>query len=136
MNNSAETVARDVFAAIDNSDWDGLSALLHEDHQFHFPLAPQPLNRDAHCAMTREFSASFSDFTHHIDELLVIGDKAVTRGAISVRHTGEYQGIPATGNKVRFGFINIMRVADGKNREEWAELNMVALMQGIGALPG
>lgn len=136
MNNPVETVARGVFAAIDNSDWAGLTDLLHENHQFHFPMEPEPLGKEAHAALTEGFSRAFSAFTHHIDELLVIGDKAVTRGTITARHTGAYQGVPATNSPVRFSFINIMRVADGKNREEWVEMNMVALMQDIGALPG
>lgn len=126
------SLANQLFAAIDAGDWQTMAALLHPAHRFHFPLAPAPLDREEHVATTRAFAEAFSDFRHHVAEQFVAGDKVVSRGTISAVHSGEFNGIAATGRPVEFGFINILQVADGKNREEWVELNAVALMQAIG----
>ena len=136
MSEELAAVATACFSAIDAGDWPGFRALLHDDHAFHFPFEPQALGADAHVGMTGGFSQAFSEFTHHIEEQFVAGDRVVTRGTITAKHTGEYNGMPPTGNDVGFGFINIIQVVDGKNREEWVELNGVQLLAGIGAMPG
>jgi len=48
-------------------------------------------------------------------------------------YTGESNGVPATGNVVEFGFMQVAEVAAGAVRNEWIELDGVKLMQGIGA---
>jgi predicted ester cyclase len=50
-------------------------------------------------------------------------------------HRGEFQGMPPTGKEVAFSSIEINRVADGKVEEHWVELDLLGLMQQLGALP-
>jgi predicted ester cyclase len=43
--------------------------------------------------------------------------------------------MPPTGKEVTFSSIEINRVVDGKVEEHWVELDLLGLMQQLGALP-
>jgi ketosteroid isomerase-like protein len=49
-------------------------------------------------------------------------------------NTGAGNGLPATGKKLRGRGITIWRIADGKIREEWSELDQLRIMQQLGLL--
>ena len=50
-------------------------------------------------------------------------------------HRGEFQGIPPTDKEVAFTAIEVNRVRDGKVEEHWVELDLLGLMQQLGAIP-
>ena len=50
-------------------------------------------------------------------------------------HTGNFLGIPPTGKQVVFTSTEFYRVAGGKLAEEWVELDMLGLLQQLGAIP-
>ncbi len=126
---------RRFFEVMDSGDWDTLRELMHPEHDFRFPLAPGPLDREGHLGLTRGFTEAFSDFQHIIHDQIAEDDKVVTGGTVRVRHTGAFNGIPPTGKVIDFGFINIMQIADGQNYREWDELNGLHFMQELGAVP-
>jgi predicted ester cyclase len=72
---------------------------------------------------------------HRIEQILSEGEWVVTRGRWVGTHTGEFNGIPATGNKVNFTFMDTMHVVNGKLAEEFMEWNAMTLMTQIGAIP-
>ena len=49
------------------------------------------------------------DFHTQIEDLIAEGDQVVARITMSGTHSGDFFGIPATGNKVRFTGIYIVR---------------------------
>ncbi len=49
-----------------------------------------------------------------IDDMIAEGDQVVTNKTFTGTHTGEFTGIPATGNKVTLQFVDIMRVRNGR----------------------
>lgn len=126
---------RRFFETMDSGNWDELRALMHPDHIFNFPLAPGPLDREAHVGLCVMFRGAFSDIRHGIDDQIEDDDKVVTRGTVHVRHTGEFNGIAPTGASFEFGYINIMRIKDGMNFQEWDEVDGLKLMREIGAIP-
>jgi len=119
--------------AMDRSDWDGLRARMHPEHLCHFPFAPEPLDVEGHIGMSQGFRQGFAEFAHLVEDQFCSGDKVLTRGKVRVKHTGEFNGVAATGNVVEFGFMQVAEVVDGRVRNEWIELDGVKLMQGIGA---
>jgi predicted ester cyclase len=50
-------------------------------------------------------------------------------------HTGPFGDIPASGNRINVTSIGIDRVIDGKITEGWGELNMLGMLQQMGAIP-
>ncbi len=57
------------------------------------------------------------------------------RVAFRGTHRGEFQGIPPTGKKVAFSSMEFNRVVGGKVEEHWVELDLLGLMQQLGAVP-
>jgi steroid delta-isomerase-like uncharacterized protein len=57
-----------------------------------------------------------------------------SRWTITGTHRGTFQGIPATGRLVTFTGIDFSRIVDGKIAEHWAQFDLVAVLQQIGAL--
>ena len=81
------------------------------------------------------FRQAFPDYQVTIHEVIVEGDKVVTRKTFSGTHRAEWMGVPASGRKNSFGGIDIVRIAGGKVVEHWGEFDMLTLLQQIGALP-
>ncbi len=63
----------------------------------------------------------------------------MTRSSRGVRfrgtHQGDLMGVPASGNTVDFPVIEIYRIAGGRVAEGWAVLDVMGVMQQIGAIP-
>ena len=77
----------------------------------------------------------FADIAVTIIHLLADGDKVVSHTQIRGTHEGEFMGIPATGKKVEFSAISIVRIANGKLAERWNIADRYALLQQLGAVP-
>jgi steroid delta-isomerase-like uncharacterized protein len=61
-----------------------------------------------------EFTAGIPDIHLTIDDLIAEGDKVVVRWTLTGTHRGMWDGIPATGNAVRWNATDIFTVANGK----------------------
>ena len=58
-----------------------------------------------------------------------------SRWTIAGTHRGTFQGVPATGRLVTFSGIDFSRVVEGKVAEHWAQFDLLAVLQQIGAVP-
>ena len=74
------------------------------------------------------------DWHTRIDDMIAEGDKVMARITMTGTHTGDFWGIPATGKRVEFTGIYIVRIADGRIVEHWGEEDGVSLLQQLGVL--
>jgi steroid delta-isomerase-like uncharacterized protein len=95
-------------------------------------LPPGLNGREGYKKFVGMFAASFSD-TAQIEAHDVInnGDKIVVRWSSAGRHTGEFMGIAATGQRVTVKGIDIFRLADGKITDLWQEIDLLGILQQI-----
>ncbi len=81
----------------------------------------------------QQWYKAFPDLLHQIDDLIVSGDKVVTRWHGHGTHKNEFSGIPATGISVFYSGITIFRLDHNHQIiEAWvySDLNdMIAKMQ-------
>ena len=54
---------------------------------------------------------------------------------VTCTHTGDFIGIPAIGKSIKVEEAHISRYADGKVVEHWVQMDMMSMMQQLGALP-
>lgn len=73
----------------------------------------------------------FPDGYHQVDEAIAEGEKVVTRGIFTGTHQGELMGISATGKQVKFSFVHIDRIVDGKMVHHWGQADIFTLMQQL-----
>jgi steroid delta-isomerase-like uncharacterized protein len=80
------------------------------------------------------FRNVFPDLTCTIEDQVAEGYKVVSRWTLRGTHQGEFFGVPATGERVEMGGIQIDRFEGGKIVEERAEFDLLGAMQQLGAV--
>ena len=122
------------FASIDALNFDQLKNMIADNHSFQNPMTPKPGNKEMHMGMMQNMTSAF-DGKHTLDVILAEGEWVCARGRWSGKHTGEFQGVAATGKNVEFSWIDVMHIVNDKVVEEYFELNPMSIMQQIGAVP-
>ncbi len=135
MSEQNKAFVRRQFDEMSKGNWDAVKEMMSPDHIFHFPLSPQPLDRESHIGMNIGFGAAFSGLHWVVEDQIAEGDKVVTRGVVRGTHTGDFQGIPATGASIEVRFINIMHIVDGLNAGEKDSIDGLGFMQQLGVAP-
>jgi predicted ester cyclase len=113
------------------SDLDVLDEVLAPD--LRLQLGAAHLDRNQTKEFIRAVYAAFPDYTHTPEEILSVGNRVVLRTTNRATHSGDFQGIAATGRHISFGQIAIYRMVDGKIAEIWEEADLLGLMQQLGA---
>jgi steroid delta-isomerase-like uncharacterized protein len=85
--------------------------------------------------LIKTWRTAFPDGRMEIDDLIVEGDTVAIRNTWYGTHREEFYGIPPSGKSVAVTSVGIDRVQDGLVTEGWGELDMVGMMQQLGALP-
>ena len=128
-------MVRQFFEAADRQDIEGMGQLASStNYSFHFPGMP-PMDWNTHKQFFTAFTNAFPDLRHDIVDLVAEGDKVAVRFNVTGTHKGELQGIPPTGKKVSFIAMDFITLIDGKIVEDCLSVDMMGLMQQIGAIP-
>lgn len=78
---------------------------------------------------------AFPDLSVEVHDMIAEGDTVASRITMRGTHQGKFLGIPASGNQMNMGVIDITRFADGKAVEHWGQSDSLGLLQQIGAIP-
>jgi len=105
------------------------------DFVCHFPVGPEWRGPEGVKKMVTRHRTAFPDWKERIEDIIVEGDKVVTRFISRGTHEGKFMGIPATGKKVRIVEVAIFRIADGKIAEQWSFLGLQGLRRQLGPAP-
>jgi len=81
------------------------------------------------------FRTAFPDIAVVLEDVVAEGDKVVTRGYFTGTHQGDFNGIPATGRSIKAAYIDVWRIENGKAAENWVQLDMMGILQQLGAIP-
>jgi len=107
--------------------------LFAPDYAYYTPSnSPKPMSREEIMELMKMFFEAFSDSIWSIEDLIAAGDKVIVRFIYRGTHEGEFQGIPATGNKIEMSGILITRIENGKIVEDRDESDMLGFMQQLG----
>ncbi len=117
-----------------NRNMDAADELFAPDHTS--PSAPQlPAGPEGVKIIAGMFLQAFPDLHIEVDRLVASEDRVAGRLIERATHQGEFMGIPPTGNAIDFTEIGLLRIENGKIAESWYEMDMMRLMQQIGAIP-
>ena len=114
---------------------DTVDVLYADDFVWHWAPPGVASNREGYKQFVTASFAAFSDVRCPVEDILAEGDKVVVRWIWRATHKGEYMGIAPAGKQVKLTGITISRVVDGKAVEEWGEMDMLGMMQQLGAVP-
>ncbi|MGA2149996.1 MAG: ester cyclase [Bryobacteraceae bacterium] len=132
---SKALVRREYEQGVNKKDFDVRDGALASNYLGHFPGVPPIQGIEAFKQFTSGFFTAFPDLQTTIEDLIAEGDKVAVRQTWRGTHTGDFLGIPPTGKHVVFTSTEFYRVAGGKLAEEWVELDMLGLLQQLGAIP-
>ena len=132
----AATMKR-LYELINVGDIDGFGDLVAEDFVEHEETPGLEPSKEGVKQFFRMYTAAFPDLRMEAQDILVSGDKVVTRARATGTHQGEFMGMPATGKSIDVQLIDILRFGDdGLAREHWGVFDALAMMQQLGAIPG
>ena len=81
------------------------------------------------------FLTGFSDIDFVVDEIFGVDNRVVKRWTFNATHTGEFAGIPATGNKISLKGVSVSRIVNGKIAEELDYMDDLGFLQQLGVIP-
>ena len=131
-----ESVVRRWIEAYNDRDRQAEADLLAPEYIAHVPGAQEPLvGLEAWAQFSGSFAEAFPDIRLTVEDIFSAGEMVAARVAFRGTHQGEFQGMLPTGKEVAFSSIEINRVVGGKVEEHWVELDLLSLMQQLGAIP-
>ena len=133
-----KVVIRRWIEAYNERDLEAEADVLAPGYVAHVPGAPGPLGLEgleAWRQFTAPFTEAFPDLRLTVEDIMAEGEMVAARVAFHGTHRGAFQGIPPTGKEVAFSSMEFNRVVDGKVEEHWVELDLLGLMQQLGAIP-
>jgi steroid delta-isomerase-like uncharacterized protein len=107
---------------------------LSADVALHF-AGQQLRGRDRYLAVVAANGDTFDDLVWTVEDMVADGDTVAVRYTMTGTHRGEFAGVPPTGTAVLAQSMAFYRLADGQIVEERAQLDMLGIIQQLGAAP-
>ncbi|HEV2678597.1 MAG TPA: ester cyclase [Aliidongia sp.] len=79
---------------------------------------------------------AFPDWFEEVQDLLVDGDKVVTRYLSTGTHRGEFYGLAPTGRRIAIREISIYRIDGDRIAEQWCMLDELQRLRQLGMIDG
>ena len=120
---------------------DGINAA--NDAILHELLAPGYVNHDlpsprpgpeGFAEVVGVFRRGFPDLVIYVEEVIASGTMVSTRGYFSGTHQGEFMGVQPSGESILVKYIDQWRIQDGQASESWVSIDLLSLMQQVGAI--
>jgi steroid delta-isomerase-like uncharacterized protein len=126
-------IVKRFFEEFNKGNMEIFNELCVPDYSFYFPSNnPKPMSREEQIEQEKMNFRNFPDLNLRIDKLFADGDTVIVWFIITGTHQGEWEGIPATGNKLEIRAIEIYRIENGKIVETRQEADYLGLMQQLG----
>jgi predicted ester cyclase len=126
-------IVRNWLKLIDEGNLNGAMELFAPNLRWYSPSNnPAPMSKEESHEFLVMVLKAFPKWQHKIEEIMAVGDKVITRAIDITTHEGEFQGIPATGNKVEFGVLVIWTLEDGKIVEMREDGDTLGFFQQLG----
>jgi steroid delta-isomerase-like uncharacterized protein len=134
----ADELARAFVAAIDNEDYAAFDTLLTRNF-LSYDVGGTVYTRTSLKDHYQKLRQSFSDLHLEVHEnigVLVENDLIALRTVVTGTHTGDYDGVPATGKPIQTSASNFFRFRDDQLAEHWHITDTYRILAKIGRIPG
>ena len=112
---------------------DVIDRWLAPDYVNHMAGAPEPLDLAAYRETLTPFLTGFSEIDHEVRQVISEGDRVALFVDISMKHTGEFEGLQPTDRTISVSEMLILRIQDGRIAEEWIVIDFASLMRELQA---
>jgi predicted ester cyclase len=91
-----------------------------------------PQTREGTRQFFTSFRAAFPDLSYKIEDTISEGDYVVQRVMGTGTMKGAFQGMPPSGKSAKWEEIHIVRFANGKVVEHWANVDQLEMLTQLG----
>lgn len=134
--NANKKIARQSFEAFEKNDYSALEKITDiAKFKLHLPGMDKPLKYEDAVKFNKQYNEAFPDVKLVIETQIAEGDFVMTRLIYKGTNKGSFQGIPASGKKVKVSGMALQHIVKGKLVEEWDEFDSLGMMKQIGAIP-
>lgn len=111
-----------------------LDGVLAPDAIDHNPVPGMAPGREGIKKAFAEGRRAFSEAHVTVEDMVAEGDKVACRVFVRMTHSGEFQGLAASGTRVSQSGIDILRMVDGVVAERWGEFDELGMLRRLGAV--
>ncbi len=108
--------------------------LISPDIVMHFGGRTQQ-GRDTYLGIVAANMKAFPDLKWTVEDMRAEGDTVAIRYTMTGTHEGPFAGVEGTGKKIHAESFAFYRLSHGKIVEERAQLDMLGILQQMGAVP-
>jgi steroid delta-isomerase-like uncharacterized protein len=132
---STEAIVREYMECFNSRSWDRYREMLHPEYSYTGGDGQKMNGPEAGMAVAQMFAGAMSDAKISVKSVHVAGDTAAVEFIGSGTHDGDFAGIAPSGRKVTMPVCMVVDIRDGKISAEREYMDMMHLMQQIGAVP-
>ncbi len=130
----ATLTPQDVYDAFNSKDIDRFASLLTDDYVFEGD-GSERVDKAGFLGFIRQYWETFPDSKLTALRNVAEGDIVVGEGIFEGTHQGDYMGIPGTGKRVVFPFVEVFEFRGPKVKTMRVYNDTVAVVRQIGAIP-
>jgi predicted ester cyclase len=105
------------------------------DPDFQTITSQGTFDREGFKVYVRTWLTGFPDAHCEVSDLLVEGDRASWSVRATGTHTGEFMGIPPTGNSIDFDSMNVAEIRYGRAYRHKVVQDTLTMLQQLGVVP-
>lgn len=109
-----------------------IDEIVDPDVLFHTPVPLEVSGVEALKHVWTVLLRAYPDIHVAVQDMIVEGDKVVSRNIVTGTHQGEYRGLAATGRSVTYNEIFIGRFAGGRIVELWGVVDVYTQLRQLG----
>ena len=133
MEEQNKELVKRMYEAFNERDFEAYKEVVVPEYAWYVPSRnTKPISREGTIEFGREMFSAFPDCHWSIEDLIAEGNIVVSRFIFRGTHEGEFQGIPATGNKIEVSGFMMTRFENGKIVEDKEDVDMLGMMEQLG----
>lgn len=122
-------------AAWNAKDLDAAVELLAEEYVRHDANLPEVVGPRAQRDFLSGLFMAFPDLNLRPERLIAQENLVVVHFTVQGTHRGEFMGMPPTEREIMVQGVDIFRLIGDKIAEQWVVMDVLGLMQQLGAVP-
>ena len=130
MSNTARQTALAFYDHLNHGDLDAITSMTSDSYVGHGfgDDGPASLRRDLAGLLS-----AFPDLRVTVQQSIVDGDRVAVRMTMTGTHSGDFAGLPASGNQIDVPSCDVLRIEDGQVAEFWPLCDTARLFSQLGA---